>query len=211
MEMYGYILINNAEQDTKEQLQAIQEKGVMLENIFVDKLSSKDIKRPQYKKLTQRLSNGDLLFVMTIDQLGCSYEEIKREWKVLTMEKGVDICVLQMPLLDTRDDKYFNGAIIAELVLQILTYVSKGEKEIIKEKQKKGIAAAKKRGVRFGRPEAILPDNFEKIVDDWENGLIDINEAIKQCGVSEATFYRRLRELRISQGRTVHKRSRSKK
>lgn len=179
---------------------AMQEKSVLEKNIYVDKQSGKDFNRPQYQKLVKKLKPGDLLYILSIDRLGRNYEEIQRQWRVLTKDIGIDICVIDMPLLDTRNGKDLMGTFIADLVLQILSFVAENERVNIKKRQAEGIAAAKLKGVRFGRPEIPPPENFEEIVAAWETKKIPFSEAIRQCGMSEATFYRRLREYRLKKG-----------
>lgn len=179
---------------------AMQEKSVPEKNVYVDKQSGKDFNRPQYQKLMKKLKPGDLLYILSIDRLGRNYEEIQRQWRVLTKDIGIDICVIDMPLLDTRNGKDLMGTFIADLVLQILSFVAQNERENIKKRQAEGIAAAKLKGVRFGRPEISPPDNFAEIVAAWEAKKITFAEAIRQCGMSEATFYRRLREYRLTKG-----------
>lgn len=196
-QIYGYIRVSSTDQNEDRQRIAMREKGVPEQNVYMDKQSGKDFDRPAYQRLIRRLKPGDLLYILSIDRLGRNYEEIQQQWRVLTKEKGADVCVIDMPLLDTRQDKDLMGTFVADLVLQILSFVAQSERENIKKRQAQGIAAAKARGVKFGRPEAAVPDNFGKIVRLWEHEQIDFNEAIRRCGMSEATFYRRLREYRI--------------
>lgn len=167
--------------------------------MYMDKQSGKDFDRPNYKRLLRRLQPGDVLYILSIDRLGRNYEEIQNQWRILTKEKGVDICVLDMPLLDTRQGKDLMGTFIADLVLQILSFVAQSERENIRKRQAEGIAAAKARGVRFGRPEIPLPSNFGELVRQWEQGKISLTQAAKSCGMSATTFYRRLREYRLSE------------
>lgn len=195
---YGYVRISSVDQNEDRQLVIMRDEGVPEENIFVDKKSGKDFDRPEYKRLVRRLREGDILYVLSIDRLGRNYEEIQEQWRILTKEKRIDIVVIDMPLLDTRQGKDLMGTFIADLVLQILSFVAQNEREKIKERQEQGIAAAKARGVRFGRPEKELPDNFSRLVKEWERKRIPLTEILKQCEISEATFYRRLRELRLS-------------
>ena len=150
---YGYVRVSSTDQNEDRQFLALKEKGVVKMNIYMDKQSGKDFNRPQYKKLVKKLKAGDLLYILSIDRLGRNYEEIQNQWRVLTKEIGVDICVLDMPLLDTRNGKDLMGTFIADLVLQILSFVAQSERENIKKRQAEGIAAAKAKGVRFGRPE----------------------------------------------------------
>ena len=201
MKIYGYVRVSSTDQNEERQLIALHAKGVPEENIFMDKQSGKDFNRPQYKRLMQKLKTGDLLYILSIDRLGRNYEEIQNQWRVLTKEKGVDICVIDMPLLDTRQGKDLMGTFIADLVLQILSFVAQSERENIRKRQEEGIAAAKARGVKFGRPEKVLPDDFGKLVSEWEKKKISLSEVLKKCDMSEATFYRRLREYRIMNGK----------
>lgn len=170
--------------------------GVPEENIYVDKQSGKSFDRPQYKKLMERLKKDDLVYLLSIDRLGRNYEEIQNQWRILTKEIGVDICVIEMPLLDTRNGKDLMGTFIADLVLQILSFFSENERVNIRHRQEQGIAAAKAKGVRFGRPEIKVPDDFEAVIKSWEKKEIGMNELLKRCQMSESTFYRRLREIR---------------
>ncbi len=194
---YGYVRVSSADQNEDRQMIALKNAGVMPQNIFVDKQSGKDFDRPSYKRLVRCLREGDLLYILSIDRLGRNYEEIQNQWRILTKEKRIDIVVLDMPLLDTRQGKDLMGTFIADLVLQILSFVAQSEREKIRERQKQGIAAAKARGVKFGRPEKVPPDNFSELVKQWEKKKLLLPDLLKQCGMSEATFYRRLRELRL--------------
>ena len=197
MEIYGYVRVSSTDQNEERQLIALREKGVDDKNVYMDKQSGKDFDRPQYKKLLRKMKQGDLLYILSIDRLGRNYEEIQSQWRVLTKEKGIDICVIDMPLLDTRQGKDLMGTFIADLVLQILSFVAQSERENIRKRQEQGIAAAKAKGVKFGRPEKEVPDNFARLVSDWEKKKIPLSEILKQCDMSEAAFYRRLREHRI--------------
>lgn len=197
--IYGYIRVSSTDQNEERQYLAMQSKAVPETHIYIDKQSGKDFNRPQYKRLTKKLKPGDLLYVLSIDRLGRNYEEIQNQWRILTKELGVDICVIDMPLLDTRNRKDLMGTFIADLVLQILSFVSQSEHENIKMRQAQGIAAAKAKGTIFGRPAISLPDDFRQVVQAWETKEISIHRAVEQCHMSEATFYRRLRELRSRQ------------
>lgn len=197
MEIYGYVRISSIDQNEDRQLIALRNNGVDDRNVYMDKQSGKDFNRPQYKKLVRKLRSGDLLYILSIDRLGRNYEEIQNKWRVLTKEKGIDICVIDMPLLDTRQGKDLMGTFIADLVLQILSFVAQSERENIKKRQAEGIAAAKAKGVKFGRPEKQVPDDFTRIVKAWEQKRLPFSEVLKKCGMSEATFYRRLREYRL--------------
>lgn len=197
--IYGYIRVSSADQNEDRQRIALRERAVPEEQIYMDKQSGKDFERPQYKKLVGRLRPGDLLYIMSIDRLGRNYEEIQNQWRALTKELNIDICVLDMPLLDTRNGKDLMGTFIADLVLQILSFVAQNERENIRKRQAQGIAAAKARGVAFGRPAIQLPEDFGQIVQAWERQEINIQQAVCRCCMSQATFYRRLREFRTQE------------
>lgn len=197
-EIYGYVRVSSTDQNEDRQMLAMQEAGVPEYNIFMDKQSGKNFERQQYLKLRRKLKAGDLFYVLSIDRLGRNYEEIQNQWRILTKEIGVDICVIDMPLLDTRNGKDLMGTFIADLVLQILSFVADNERTNIRKRQQQGIIAAKARGVRFGRPETPIPSDFGEIVKKWEKGYITVDDAIQKCGMSQATFYRRLREYRLS-------------
>ena len=197
--VYGYIRVSSTDQNEDRQVAALRGKEIPPQNIYTDKQSGKDFDRPQYKRLVKKVRPGDLLYVLSIDRLGRNYEEIQNQWRILTKEKGVDIAVLDMPLLDTRLNKDLMGTFIADLALQILSFVAQNERENIRKRQAEGIAAAKARGVRFGRPEIKNPADFGKTVREWEQKQISFAEALTRCGMSEATFYRRLREYRLSE------------
>ncbi len=199
IENYGYIRVSSQEQNEYRQLLAMHQR-VPRENIFMDKLSGKDFNRPQYKRMVKKLRAGDLLYILSIDRLGRNYEEIQNQWRVLTKEIGVDVCVIDMPLLDTRQGRDLMGTFIADLVLQILSFVAQNERENIRRRQEEGIAAARARGVRFGRPARETPEDFVRLVAAWEQKQITVGEIVDQCGISEATFFRRLRELRLDGG-----------
>lgn len=194
---YGYVRVSSTDQNEDRQLIALREQTIAVKNIFTDKQSGKDFERPQYKRLLRKLKSGDLLYIMSIDRLGRNYEEIQKQWRILTKEIGIDICVLDMPLLDTRQGKDLMGTFIADLVLQILSFVAQSERENIKKRQSEGIAAAKARGIQFGRPKMRLPGDFDTMIQSWEQKQLSIAEVLKQCQISEATFYRRLREFRL--------------
>jgi DNA invertase Pin-like site-specific DNA recombinase len=195
--IYGYVRCSSADQNEDRQMIALHEAAVPEKNIFMDKQSGKDFDRPNYKKLVQELKAGDLLYILSIDRLGRNYEEIQNQWRILTKEIGIDICVLDMPLLDTRNGKDLMGTFIADLVLQILSFVAQSERESIKKRQAEGIATAKARGVKFGRPEKEAPDDFGRIVKAWEQKKLSFADVLEKCNMSEATFYRRLREYRL--------------
>ena len=197
MAEYGYVRVSSLDQNEDRQMIELQKKQIPERNIYMDKLSGKNFERPAYKRLFKKLNQGDLLYIMSIDRLGRNYVEIQEQWRILTKEKGIDIVVLDMPLLDTRTGKDLMGTFISDLVLQILSFVAQNERENIKKRQAQGIAAAKARGVRFGRPEKPVPDNFGDIVNRWEKKEIKISDVVRICDMSEPTFYRRLREYRL--------------
>ena len=196
--VYGYVRVSSFDQNEERQMVALGEVNVPKENIYLDKQSGKDFERPNYKQLVKKIKKGDLLYILSIDRLRRNYEEIQNQWRILTKEIGIDICVIDMPLLDTRNGKDLMGTFIADLVLQILSFVAESERGNIKKRQAQGIAAAKIKGIKFGRPESPIPDNFGQIVRKWERKQITIHDVTKHCNMSEATFYRRLREYRLT-------------
>lgn len=197
MAEYGYVRVSSLDQNEDRQMIELQKKQIPEKNIYMDKISGKNFERPAYKRLFKKLKQGDLLYIMSIDRLGRNYVAIQEQWRILTKEKGIDIVVLDMPLLDTRTGKDLMGTFISDLVLQILSFVAQNERENIKKRQAQGIAAAKARGVRFGRPEKPVPDDFGEIVKSWEKKEIKISDVVRICDMSEPTFYRRLREYRL--------------
>lgn len=201
MQTYGYIRVSSTDQNEDRQLIAMAGHQISQKNIFLDKQSGKDFQRPQYQKLVKKLKQGDLLYILSIDRLGRNYEEIQQQWRVLTKEIGVDICVIDMPLLDTRNGKDLMGTFIADLVLQILSFVAENERVNIRKRQAEGIAAAKQRGVKFGRPIKEVPEEFGEIVEAWRKRNLEFKEVLKKCGMSRATFYRRLREFELLQAK----------
>lgn len=197
LNVYGYVRVSSIDQNEDRQIICMSDNNVPKGNVYVDKQSGKDFERPQYKKLVKKLKAGDLLYILSIDRLGRNYEEIQKQWRILTKDIGIDICVIDMPLLDTRNGKDLMGTFIADLVLQILSFVAQSERENIKKRQAEGIAAAKAKGVKFGRPEAPLPENFNRIIKEWDKGKITTADALKLCNMSTSTFYRRRREYNI--------------
>ena len=193
---YGYARVSTREQKEDRQLIALEEAGVRRPALYIDKQSGKDFKRPEYQKMLQRLKKDDILYIKSIDRLGRSYGEILEQWRMLTSEKGVDIVVLDMPLLDTRRGKDLMGTFLSDIVLQVLSFVAENERASIRQRQAEGIAAAKERGVHFGRPVVPVADNFSAIVLAWESGLLSFDDALEKSGLSYSTFYRRLREYR---------------
>jgi len=179
----------------------MSELKIPAEHIFTDKISGKDFERPAYKTLVEKLTPGDLIYIKSIDRLGRNYDEIQNQWRILTKERGVDIAVIDMPLLDTRNGKDLMGTFIADIVLQILSFVAHSERDNIKKRQAEGIAAAKARGVQFGRPAKKPPDNFTDLVKLWQRGKLPTKDLMAQSGLTETTLYRRLRELQAVKGK----------
>ena len=186
--IYGYMRVSTREQNEDRQLIALNEAGVPMQNIYMDKQSGKDFARPQYKKLVRRMKKDDLLYIKSIDRLGRNYAEILEQWRILTKDKGIDIVVLDMPLLDTRRGKDLMGTFLSDIVLQVLSFVAENERINIKQRQAEGIAAAKARGVKFGRPPDKLPDNFQDIYQRWKKGKITGSVAAKECGMALSSF-----------------------
>ena len=196
-QMYGYVRVSTKEQNEDRQLIAMREFGVPERNILIEKQSGKDFDRPKYQRLLKRLKPGDTLVIKSIDRLGRNYDEILEQWRIITKKKDAAIVVLDMPLLDTRQGRDLTGTLIADIVLQLLSYVAQTEREFIRQRQAEGIAAAKARGVHMGRPVKNIPDDFEQLVTLWEKKKISLEQILQECGMSKATFYRRLRENRI--------------
>ncbi len=189
--IYGYIRVSSIDQNEERQVRALQAKGVKDKFIFMDKQSGKDFNRPQYKKLLRKLRKGDLLYILSIDRLGRNYAEIQNQWRILTKDIGIDVCVIDMPMLDTRINKDLMGTFIADLVLQILSFVAQSERENIRKRQEQGIAAAKARGVHMGRPPKPLPDNYHISYQKWKAGKITGTAAAKECGMPLTSFRRK--------------------
>lgn len=188
MKTYGYIRVSSMGQNEDRQSIALKEKGVEERRIYIDKQSGKDFDRPQYKRLVKKLRPGDLLYVKSIDRLGRNYEEIQNQWRILTKEKGVDIVVLDMPLLDTRRGKDLMGTFLSDIVLQVLSFVAENERECIHQRQAEGIAAARAKGVRLGRRPRPLPENYPSAYQRWKSGAITGTEAARECGMPLSTF-----------------------
>ncbi|MGC2872290.1 recombinase family protein [Ihubacter sp. rT4E-8] len=189
--IYGYVRVSTKEQNEDRQMLALAAFPVAQKNIYMDKLSGKDFNRPQYKLLLRKLQKGDCLVIKSIDRLGRNYEEILEQWRIITKEKRADVVVLDMPLLDTRQNgRDLTGTFVADLVLQILSYVAQTERENIKKRQMEGIAAAKLRGVRFGRPRKEIPPCFGQIKQDWDRHVITSREAAQKLGIAQDTFLR---------------------
>ena len=197
-EIYGYVRVSSTDQNEDRQMLEMQRLKIKKKNIYIDKQSGKDFNRPSYQRLLGKLKKGDLLYVKSIDRLGRNYKEIQNQWRVLTKEMEVDVVVIDMPLLDTRVYKDLMGTFIADLVLQVLSFVAENERVNIRKRQEEGIKAAKLKGVMFGRPMIKVPDNFCSLVKQWERGHIRAEDVAKECDMSIATFYRRLREYRLT-------------
>lgn len=187
---YGYARVSSKDQNEQRQLDALMSAGVQRKNIYVEKQSGKDFERDKYKRLVRKMKNGDTLIIKSIDRLGRNYEEILEQWRILTKEKGIAIVVLDMPLLDTSQAKDLTGTLIADIVLQLLSYVAQTEREFIRQRQAEGIAAAKARGVRFGRRAMEIPEKFEEYRDLWQQGQISSRQAAEMLQVSQSTFMR---------------------
>ena len=199
MTVYGYVRVSSLEQNIDRQILAMNELRILPSNVFTDKQSGKGFNRPAYQNLLKTLKSGDLLYIKSIDRLGRNYEDIQEQWHILTKEKGVDIAVIDMPLLDTRLHKDLMGTFIADLVLQVLSFVAQNERDNIRQRQAEGIAAAKTRGVKFGRPLKPSPDNFGELMKQWRNKQLSRAEILRKSNISQTTFYRRIAEHRIKQ------------
>ena len=186
--LYGYIRVSTREQNEDRQILALKDLSILEKNLFIDKQSGKDFERPQYRKMVRKLKKDDLLYIKSSDRRGRNYSEILEQWRILTKEKGIDIVVLDMPLLDTRRGKDLLGTFLSDIVLQVLSFVAENERINIRQRQAEGIAAAKARGVRFGRPPAPLPENFRPLYQQWKNGKISGTAVAKACGMPLSTF-----------------------
>lgn len=186
---YAYVRVSTQEQNEDRQVIALKEAGVPESHIYMDKLSGKDFERPQYKKLLRKLDKHSVLFIKSIDRLGRNYEDLWEQWRIITKEKGADIVVIDMPILDTRREKNLLGTFISDIILALLSYVAENERTNIRQRQAEGIAAAKLKGIKFGRPPIPLPDNFHKLHQDWRSGKISMKEAARACNMPPKTFY----------------------
>lgn len=189
MATYGYIRVSTKEQNEDRQLLALQELNIPEKHIFIEKQSGKDFERPQYRKMVRKFKKDDLLYIKSIDRLGRNYKEILEQWRILTKEKGIDIVVLDMPLLDTRRGKDLMGTFLSDIVLQVLSFVAENERVNIRQRQAEGIAAAKARGVKFGRPPKMLPENFHEVHQAWRAKKIPLRQAAQACNMPVGTFY----------------------
>lgn len=195
MSVYGYIRVSSNDQKEDRQQIALKEVGVERQNIYVDKQSGKDFNRPQYKKLLRKMEKDDLLYIKSIDRLGRNYEEILQQWRILTKEKDVDIVVLDMPLLDTRRGKDLMGTFLSDILLRVLSFVAENERTNIKQRQAEGIAAAKAKGIKFGRPPLPLPDNFYEVHKAWHSKKLTLKQAAEACNMPIGTFYGKARKF----------------
>ncbi len=196
MSKYGYVRVSSYDQNESRQLAAMDSAGISRKNIYIDKQSGKDFMRPQYRKMVRRLKKDDVLYVKSIDRLGRDYGEILEQWRELTRDRGVDIVVMDMPLLDTRRGKDLMGTFLSDIVLQVLSFVAENERANIRQRQAEGIAAARERGVRFGRPATPLPDNFDQICKAWRAGEITADQAAAECNMAKSTFYDKARRFK---------------
>lgn len=192
---FGYCRVSSVAQHEDRQLIAMMELDIPEKNIYVDKQSGKDFNRPQYQKLLRKIGENSVIYIKSIDRLGRNYTEIQEQWRIITKEKKADIVVLDMPLLDTRRGKDLMGTFLSDIVLSLLSYVADNERVNIRQRQAEGIAAAKARGIRFGRPPLPLPDNFYTVYDEWKAKKISLTEASKKCGLPKGTFYSKARRL----------------
>lgn len=197
--IYGYVRVSTKDQNEDRQIFAMRQLNIPTENIYMDKQSGKDFRRPQYQKLVKKIKKDDILFIKSIDRLGRNYGEILEQWRTLTKEIGIDIAVIDMPLLDTRRGKDLMGTFLSDIVLQILSFVADNERTNIRQRQAEGIAAAKMRGVKFGRPPKAIPENFDTLVLAWERKQMSLKELLCICEISETTFYRRVKELKAKE------------
>lgn len=187
--IFGYMRVSTKEQNEDRQLLALLEIGVPKHQIFMDKQSGKDFERVQYQKLLRRLDSHSVLFIKSIDRLGRNYSDLNEQWRIITKEIGADVVVIDMPLLDTRREKNLLGTFISDIVLALLSYVAENERTNIKQRQAEGIAAAKSKGVQFGRPPLPVPENFYEICQKWRNGQLTMQQAGTACGMNPKTFY----------------------
>jgi len=193
--VFGYVRVSSRDQNEDRQMLAMAEIGIPPDHIYVDKISGRNFDRPAYKKLLTIIHEEDLLYIKSIDRLGRDYKEILEQWSMLTKVKEVDICVIDMPLLDTRNGKDLMGTFISDLVLQILSFVAENERQMIKQRQAEGIMAARARGVKFGRPEMPLPENFAEVYGRWASGQISGIKAAGELHMPPATFRYKVKKI----------------
>lgn len=202
--VYGYVRVSTREQNVERQLIALKKMGIPQAGIFIDRQSGKDFQRPAYQRMVESLKAGDLVVTKSIDRLGRNYEEIKEQWRMLTKELGVDIVIQDMPLLDTTKSRDLLGNFISDVVLQLLSFVAENERNNIRTRQAEGIEAARRRGVRFGKPPIPIPPNFSELYENWEQGVITINEFARLCNMGRSTMYKRIGEYRETAKASVH-------
>ncbi len=194
--MYGYVRVSTREQNIERQLIPLRNAGIEEKNIYIDKQSGKNFERPAYLRMMSLIQEGDLLIVKSIDRLGRNYQEIMEQWRIITKERKADICIQDMPLLDTTKTKDLLGTFISDVVLQLLSFVAENERDNIRQRQAEGIAAAKARGVQFGKPMIPLPENFPELYRQWQAGNISIKEFARFCKMGRSTMYNRIKEYR---------------
>lgn len=198
--LYGYMRVSSREQNEDRQRIALSQMGVQDRHIYMDKQSGKDFDRTQYQRLLKKLDKNSVLVVKSIDRLGRNYADLNEQWRIITKEKGADIVVLDMPLLDTRREKNLLGTLISDIVLALFSYVAENERINIRQRQAEGIAAAKARGVKFGRPSIPLPDNFEEAYEQWKKKKLTLKQAADVCGLAESTFRDKVRRYILENG-----------
>lgn len=198
---YGYIRVSSKEQNEDRQMIAMKNAGIVQANIYMDKQSGKDFNREQYRKMIRKMKKNDILYVKSIDRLGRNYDEIIQQWRMLTHQKGIDIVVLDMPLLDTRRGKDLMGTFLSDIVLQVLSFAAENERSNIRQRQQEGIAAAKEKGVRFGRPSLPVPGDFEKICAAWRAKKLTVRQAADRCNMPVSTFYGKAKKLEESENK----------
>lgn len=194
--VYGYIRVSTREQNIERQLISLTEAGIDEKSIYIDKQSGKDFRRPAYKKMIRKVQEGDLIVVKSIDRLGRNYQDIMEQWRIITKEKGADIRIQDMPLLDTTKTRDLLGTFISDVVLQLLSFVAENERDNIRQRQAEGIAAAKARGVQFGKPMIPMPENFPELYEQWEENRISIGELAEHCNMGRSTMYKRIGEYK---------------
>lgn len=194
---YGYVRVSTREQNVDRQIIALSKMGISSAEIFIDRQSGKDFRRPAYQCMIKKLKAGDIVVTKSIDRLGRNYEEIKEQWRILTKEIGADIIIQDMPLLDTTKSRDLLGSFISDVVLQLLSFVAENERNNIRTRQAEGIEAAKRRGVRFGKPAIPMPENFSELYQSWEQGSITINEFARLCNMGRSTMYKRIGEYKM--------------
>ena len=196
----GYARVSTAQQNEDRQIIALREMGVPLKNIYIDKMTGKNFERPQYQKMLKKLDENTVLYIKSIDRLGRNYQDLSDQWRIITKDKKADLVVIDMPILDTRREKNLLGTFISDLILTLLSYCSANEYNMIHQRQAEGIAAAKARGVKMGRPEKPLPNNFDVVYEEWKAGEITAVDAAKKCEMPVSTFKYRAKRYKESTG-----------